>query len=335
MRTVHIVAVVAQTPVGLTAESSAAAVRARLSRVKEHPFLIDGAGQKLRCARCESVDAAILGADRLIALTRQSLQAMSRALRLRTPLRIPLWLALPEPRPGFSTAHAESVRQSVSKLVVPGISLLSVEEAGNGHAGVLCGMEQGVRALSEGRTELCLVGGVDSYFEAETLNWLDSERRIARDGIRSGFSPGEGACWLALADDRTRMQLGLPSLGIIRSIATATEKRSIDSEEGLLGEALTEVVNRAAADLADRSAQIDSVYCDINGERHRTDEWGFTLLRSGALFRDGTDYVTGVSEWGDMGAATAALSCLLATQAWQRGYATGPRGAMILEQGNA
>jgi len=344
---VHIVAVVAQTPVGLTAESSAAAVRARVSRIKEHPFMVDATGQKLRCALCESVEPAILGAERLSLLTQRSLHAMGAALHLRTPLRspVPLLLALPESRPGFSRSHAESVLRSLSATAVPEIMQLSIEQAGDGHAGVFCGMEQGVRAVSEGRTELCLVGGVDSYFDAETLDWLDSERRIARDGIRSGFSPGEGVCLLALADDVTRRQLGLPSLGVIRSVTTAMEKRSIDSDEGLQGEAVTEVVNRATATLPSGTAVIDSVYCDLNGERHRTDEWGFTLLRTGALFRDGTDYITGVSEWGDLGAATAALNCMLATQAWQRGYAMGPRallwggswnglrGTMILEQG--
>lgn len=344
---VHIVAAVALTPVGFTAEAAAAAVRARISRVKEHPFLVDGVGQKLRCGLCEPVDPTILGAERIIELTRRNMQAMAAALRMKTPLRsrVPLLLALPDLRPGFATSHAETVLRSLSATSVPGIGPLSIEHAGSGHAGVLCGMEQGVRAVSEGRTELCLVGGVESYFDADTLDWLDSERRIARDGIRSGFSPGEGACLLALADDVTRRQLALPSFGVIRSVATAMEKRSIDSDEGLLGEAVTEVLNRAAAELADRAAPIDSVYCDINGERHRTDEWGFTLLRSGTLFRDGTDYITGVSEWGDMGAASAALNCMLATQAWQRGYATGTRalvwggswnglrGALILEQG--
>jgi 3-oxoacyl-[acyl-carrier-protein] synthase-1 len=85
------------------------------------------------------------------------------------------------------------------------------------------------------------------------------------------------------------------------------------------------------------------VYCDVNGERVRTDDWGFALLRTNALFRDGTDYTMSVSECGDIGAATAGLSCILAAQAWQRGYAHGPlalvsgaswgglRGAAVLE----
>lgn len=150
---------------------------------------------------------------------------------------------------------------------------------------------------------------------------------------------------LILASETLRDRRLLPSLAGVIGAATAQERRSLADDAGLLGEAVTDVVIQVSASLAARQQRIECVYCDINGERHRVDEWGFTLLRTGTLFRDGTDYVSAVSNWGDMGAATGGLNCVLATQAWRRGYAKGPhallwggswgglRAAVLLEEG--
>jgi hypothetical protein len=70
-------------------------------------------------------------------------------------------------------------------------------------------------------------------------------------------------------------------------------------------------------------------------------------MRTGELFRDPSAYLTAVSRIGDLGAATGALSCVLAAQAWARGYASGPnalvagsswsglRGAVLLTSGES
>jgi 3-oxoacyl-[acyl-carrier-protein] synthase-1 len=90
---------------------------------------------------------------------------------------------------------------------------------------------------------------------------------------------------------------------------------------------------------------ISDTYADINGERARTEDWGFTLMRTAQCFVDGTAYVSAVGRCGDVGAATGALGCALAVQSWQREAAKGPRalvwagswgglrGAAVLERG--
>jgi 3-oxoacyl-[acyl-carrier-protein] synthase I len=88
--------------------------------------------------------------------------------------------------------------------------------------------------------------------------------------------------------------------------------------------ALTEAVHGATASLAGPNERVDDVYCDLNGERYRSEEWGLTLLRSAERFVDGTRTTTATGSWGDMGAASGALSCVLAARAWARDYAAGP-----------
>ena len=171
-----------------------------------------------------------------------------------------------------------------------------------------------------------------------------SWRLVGRGGrIRGGFPPGEGAAAVVIAGPHWAARLGLKPLARVRGVATGQEPRSIDSVEGLLGEGLTDVVRRAAQVLRLPDERVDDIYCDINGERHRTDEWGFTILRAWQVFRDGTAYTTNVGHWGDLGASSAAVNCVLAVQAWRRRYASGAkamiwgsspegqRGAVILE----
>ncbi len=344
-RSVHIVAVAARTAVGLTAEGTAAAVRADVSRIRQHPFMLDAAGDKLRCGYDRGVDPALFGADRMFSLARRAVaEAAAKVTRERPcPVPVRVLLALPEPRPGFSSRDASRLARRLGEAPPARIPAVRVEQSEAGHAGALGGLERAVRDIGQGAEDLCFVGGVDSYLEAETLDWLEAERRLARAEVRGGFPPGEGAAMLAVASDAARSALGLPSLARIRTVACAREKRDPKCDEGLLGEAMTEAIRRAAGALRWPGEILADVYCDINGERSRADDWGFALLRTASAFRDGTDYRTAVSQCGDVGAASAALSCVLAVQAWQRGYANGPlalacgstwtglRGAAILE----
>ncbi len=324
--TVHIVAVAARTAVGLTAESTAAAVRAGVSRVREHPFMVDAAGDALRCGYDSGIDPALFGADRMFPLAQHALAEIAAKLTSQRPCPAPVrvLLALPEPRPGFSSDDATRLARRLGEAPSAKLTAVRVEQSEAGHSGALGGLERALRDISQGVEDLCIVGGVESYLEADTLDWLDAERRLARAEIRSGFPPGEGAAMLAVASDAARSALGLPSLARVRTVACAHEKRDPSCDEGLLGEAMTEALRRATGSLQQPGEILADVYCDINGERSRTDDWGFALLRTASAFRDGTDYRTAVSQCGELGSATAPLSCVIAVQAWQRGYAKGP-----------
>ena len=333
-RNVYIVAVAARTAVGPTAEGTAAAVRAGVSRVREHPFMVDAAGDLLKCGLDGGIAPTLFGVDRMLALAHHALAEIAAKLTSQRPYPVPVrvLLALPEPRPGFSSEDATRLARKLGEAPPAKLAGVRVEQTETGHAGALAGLERAVRDIGQGTYDLCIVGGVDSYLEADTLDWLDGEKRLARAEIRSGFPPGEGAAMLAVASDAARSALGLPSLARVRTVACAREKRDPKCDEGLLGEGLTEALRRAAATLRPSGEVLADVYLDINGERSRTDDWGFALMRTAKAFRDGTDYRTAVSLCGEIGAASGALSCVLAVQAWQRGYG---HGALALASGSS
>ncbi|NTX11908.1 hypothetical protein HUA76_14000 [Myxococcus sp. CA056] len=328
---VKIAATGARTPVGASAESAAAAVRARISRIAEHPILMDGAGRPLACARDPLLEFSVRGAERLAALAVSSLGEVLEKLQREASLDtvVPVYLALPEPRPGFESGDAESVSAAIQRIALRGKARLDVEVLLEGHAGALRALELATERMSKRMCDLCIVGGVDSYLEAETLEWLEEGRKVARRGTRDGFIPGEAAGMIALTTQTARTKLRLPSLATLRSVATEHEARPMDSDEGALGEALSKALARASQGLVIPGECLDDIYCDINGERYRSDEWGFVALRQSRALRDASAYTSAVRSWGDVGAATAALNCVLAVQSWRRLYARGPRALVV------
>ncbi|QSQ14122.1 hypothetical protein [Myxococcus landrumensis] len=326
---VELVAVGARTPVGLTAESSAAAVRAGISRYAEYPF-IDPRGELVVVAADRLLDSRIEGRDRLVPMAEsafaQVLAKLGDEAVHQGGLRV--LLALPETRPGFSEDDAAWVTDALMAFFRTKASSVRVELAGRGHAGAIRAVELAVWECSKGSDNLFLVAGVDSYHHTETFAWLERNRRFAQPGIRGGFTPGEGAGCLAMASARLRGRLRLPQLAIVRGVCTAQENLLRDSDTGSLGAGMTQAIQGAITGLELPREGLDLLYTDINGERYRSEEWGFAVLRTPSVWKS-PRYRAPSDCWGDMGAALGALGGILAVQAFARGYARSPR-AMVM-----
>src|SRR5207248_2858833 len=84
-----------------------------------------------------------------------------------------------------------------------------------GHAAGMAALEAATERMRHEALAACLVGGVDSYFHADTVKWLDANRQLLGEVARSGFVPGEGAGFCLLMSDEARARLGLDSLARI------------------------------------------------------------------------------------------------------------------------
>jgi 3-oxoacyl-[acyl-carrier-protein] synthase-1 len=321
---VSIVAVAARTPVGLTAPASAAAVRAGISRVGAHPFMLDGRGEPLRMAVDMQLDPKLLGGRRLAALARSALAELEDQLGANLLRAAEIFMSLPEGRPGFSEQDANDVVDAVKQN--QGFRPAAVTLAGRGHAGALRATSAAVDRLRQGR-DLCVVVGADSYADADTIDWLDKNRQLAGEDVRSGFIPGEAAGAIVVTTGTARRSLRLASLAEVRGVGTALESRLIKSKADVVGEGLYTAIAAATRELTLPDEAIDDVYSDINGERYRTDEWGFAVLRLGRAIRQ-SGYHAPSTSWGDVGAASGTLGCVLAARSWSRGYAAG-RSALV------
>lgn len=325
-RSVHIVALAARTPVGLTPETAAAAVRAGLSRVQEHPFMVDSLGEPLRAACDPGLDPTLLGWRRILALGQSAMQQLGARLvatKLAHGTRVSVMLGLPELRPGWTDQHAISTIAGIAGLELPGSPTLMVEDVARGHAAALEGLRVGYERIRAGTLDWCIAGGVDSYLDADTLDWLAEHRQLKTEQTRASFFPGEASGFVLLAGGDVIHSLALTSLAEVSGVASAREHALIKTGDVNVGRGLAIAVDRACDSNTQSGSRVNDIYCDINGERYRSEEWGLALLRIQEHVVDGTAYHLPVSCWGDVGAASGALFVALAARAWSRGYARG------------
>lgn len=326
---VNIVSTGARTPIGLASLPAAAALRAQISGVREHPFIVDQVGDPIPGALDALLDPGIMGTERLISMAENALREVCEPLsgEERTSIpRLPVYLGLPEIRPGFTENDAEIVCDGIYQLKGLPIELSAVNIFAEGHAAGLSAFSAATGQIKQGAIEACLVGGVDSYFQPDTIEWLNENRQLFGANSRSGFVPGEGSGFCLLMAERIRTKLSLKALAQVLSVATDRDTKLIKTSDICLGEGLTVAVQDAISGLSPPVEKIiNEIICDINGERYRSEEWGFACLRLTKYFDDPTAYQSPAGCWGDLGAASGPLFAMLACQAADRGYAKGHR----------
>ena len=346
---IHIVAYEACTAVGLTAASFAAAVRAGISGVGDHPFMVDDTGDPLQSALVPTIDPTLSGPERLAALAWGPVERLGQQLSLLNEHDVMVLITLPEHRPGWTLEDEQVLVARLTEYcssVIGSSTRLKLQVVARGHAGSLAAINQAVKAIRVLDCSAAIVLGVDSYFEADTIDWLLEHQQLITAETRSSFLPGEAAAILVLMDGAVRRTLQLPSLAIIRGSSVGNERVLIkDDEEESFGLGMTEAVSQAAATLKLPEEAVTDIYLDINGERYRSQEWAFVALRAWHVFRDPTAYIAPADLYGDVGAASGTLFVILAAQAWAQACALGPhamlcagseaglRGVVILAQG--
>lgn len=323
MRPVYVAALGARTPVGLLAETSAAALRAGISRLQWLPTVLDPFGDPVRGAMDGRLDPALRGWQRLAALAASPLVEVGTKLTVSSgwPYPIDVILALPESRPGWTPSDAACIAQALAGSTLPRLGSLRVTLGAQGHAGVLAGIHAAAQHIAAGALHLCIVGGVDSYFEPDTILWLQQNSQLAMEDIPIGFSPGEAAGFVALASADALRTLQVAPLAKVLGSCTTQEQCLIKTDAINLGKGLTAAVAGAAEGLPARA--IETIYGDINGERYRSEEWGFVALAL-SVCSDPCAYEVPSAFWGDVGAASGALFTTLSVAGWQRNYAAGP-----------
>lgn len=342
---VAIVACGARTPVGLTAWTSAASVRAGISRLYLHPYLIDQYGDAMRVGMDGVMSEDLAGEDRMFVMAESALREVCRELGSFLP-RAGLYLGLPESRPGWSTDAGMPLAHALIHRVAPELPLEHVSVLPLGHAAAIEGVARAVKALRAEEHELVIVGGVDSYLHVDTLEWLDENGQLYNDrDSRSSFVPGEGAGFCALALPSWCRAHRVPMLARVVGIGIAEEPNRIKTETVCVGEGLSEAVREATSGLSLPEEKIGDTFCDLNGERYRTEEFAFCTLRNHHPFEDANHFIAPADRWGDVGAASGVLLTICAVASGMRRYARaghamvfagsegGLRGAVVLRLG--
>ena len=334
------------TSVGVDAPMTAASVRAGITRFEETPF-IDLGGEPMIVAAASFLPYDVRGVDRLVALAvpavREALEPLAARVGAAVAARrIPLYLGTPTARPGWSRDLDAQFRTRLVEERDLALSASDVHVAALGHAAGVAAVATGAELIATGRADLVLAGGIDSYQDVHTLEWLDANRRLHSERNLDGFVPGEGAGFVLLSSLRMAQHLGVPVLARVCAAAVTREPFPIESTGVCVGTGLTDAFHRVFGDL-DSDARADWTLCDLNGESSRATEWTYAYVRSGRKHRDPLEIWHPADCYGDIGAASAAVMSALAIRAWSRHYARGPRcliwassdegarGALLLE----
>lgn len=334
----------ARTAVGSSAPATAAAVRAGIAAMAQHPYMIDHMGNPMMVCRDPTLPIELSMTDRLVELAlgaaREALEALPEKSRDLMPM--PVWVALPEQRPGLPEYFEHDFFRRLSAGLSDRVHVQQMNCRPLGHAGGLYCMEQAIEWLQRGESRFCLVGGVDSYLDADMLEWLDDQEQLHSETAIWGFCPGEGAGFCLLASGTIAASHSLTASIEVLAAATAQEPNRIKTETVCIGIGLSEAFKKALASLP-RDDRVHYTICDMNGEPYRGNEYGFSVLRNPGKFADDEDFMTPADCWGDVGAASGLLFVVLASFAAQKGYAPGPyvllwassegglRGAVLLK----
>jgi len=194
----------------------------------------------------------------------------------------------------------------------------------DGHAAGLMAVDRAVQGIRSGQFSICLAGGIETYLLSKVLLRLEQRDQLHGGSNTWGFIPGEAAGFCLLASASAADRLGVEKLGEILATAHDQEKNVIGSQTVCLGEGLSKAVRRALDAIPDRGLKIDQIYCDMNGEPYRADEFGFTMQRVSRRLVSADQFFTPADCWGDVGAASGPLSLVLAIVAGRKGYSLGP-----------
>lgn len=315
----------ANTAVGRGAWASAAAVRAGVSGFTQHPYMIDTAGEPMRAAIAPWIDIGLQGVDRFEALL---IPAIEEALAVLegAPASVSRWafaLALPSLRPGLPQRLGAELQSRVTRRFNAVFGGAATFEAG--HAAGLLGLQAACAKLRQGALDACVVAGVESWLEPETLEWLEQNDQLHGAGPLNnawGFIPGEAGAALLVMREIVARELQLPLLAGVLGVGVAHEPKRIKTETVCIGEGLTAAF-RDALTAMPAGAKVSDIYCDMNGEPYRADEFGFTALRTKEYFESAGDFMAPADCWGDVSAAGGLLHAMLACAAAHKGYARG------------
>lgn len=319
---IRVVGLGARTAVGASAATTAAAVRGGVSGVSLHEQFRDQGGKPVPFAADPVIDPKAplwrRMAEMLQAAGEEALAGAGGEASVSPNCCV---IALPEPRPGLPVDIGRILATEQARCL--DLPPDAVRTIACGNAGGLMAMQAAAQWLAQGKVKTVLVLGVDSYFDAGTLRSLEIHCRLKSSNVRGGFAPGEAAGAVFLMRSRAAESANPPIPARIRAVATAVEPHPLRASTPCIGEGLTAAISAATANLRLPAEQIAFTYCDLNGERFRSEEFMFAQVRTQDAFVDANNYLSPADCWGDVGAASGPLYVALASESKLRGYAKG------------
>jgi 3-oxoacyl-[acyl-carrier-protein] synthase-1 len=195
--------------------------------------------------------------------------------------------------------------------------------------------------LDEGRCEAVAVGGVDTQYDADSVEGLLIAERLFDGRNVDSMTPGEGAAFLLVTRPATAHRAGLAPRAVIEAASVDAEPGAMFADEPCTGAALARVMRAAAGCAGRRGRPVGWIVGDLTNESYRAFELQLALPRAfagGGLDDGGAGHLVLAAEslrrdflpfrFGDLGAATMVTAAVIASEAFVRGDPR-PRGCLV------
>lgn len=307
------------TSVGLTAPSSCAAIRAKLTNPSETRF-IDSGGEWIM-AHQVTLDQPWRGLAKLAKMAAMAIEEGLGDVPRDEWVQIPLLLCVAEPeRPGRLDGLAglddrlfTDIQAELGAKFAPQSAVVA-----HGRVGVAVALAQARKLLASG-CDRVLVAATDSLLTWPTLSHYEREDRLLTARNSNGFMPGEGAGALLVgAGEGEAGELVCTGIGFGREAA------HIDSGEPLRAEGLSIAIKAALADAGCAMHDMDFRITDLSGEQYYFKEAALALSRTLRQRKEEFDIWHPAECTGEQGAAAGLAVVALADAACRKAFTKGP-----------
>jgi 3-oxoacyl-[acyl-carrier-protein] synthase-1 len=304
---IYVVGYGAVTSLGATSEVAMAAVRAGITRmILDDPDDNDEEGQMTNIAPVSTLEPEDIR-TRGQSILRRAVDEALRPVDRRSSLRLGIWVA------GPSALTPELTINDVMAQTEAFGATTTAYVGGHGSA-PLAALPQVIHALGQQEIDLALLAAFDVRTDPASLAaGLAAERTIG-PGRHWGHVPGDAAAAVLFCGSGGLARAGLTAQLTLVAAGTGHEPVLPGGATPCLGTGLTEAIAAALASLP-KNAKVDVVVADINGERGRSDEWGFTIPRIREQLRDPDALLVPASSWGDCGTVNGLLAVGLVSSA--------------------
>ncbi len=325
--------------------------RAEIAAHGETPFRLPE-GQKATQLHIRTLPPRAQGVERMIPLLRALLAphlARLEALGRKPRVAVALGLAerFAEGMGGTVAAERRLIEAEVAGLAKAAGIEPAVLTVPRGHASAAFAAITLGRALAAGSLDAAVLGGLDSYFDADVIDRLAAEKRLFDGHHLETFIPGEGGAFLLLARREVARRCRWPVHALLEAAATDQEPAALDGELPIAADALSRTLRAICDPLEAERRGVDIWFSDLTHERWRVQEWQLALPRASVGVSPGEPALELLVPFlGDLGAATLPTAAALAVEGFTRGdppggtclacaSSAGPdRGALLMTEGD-
>lgn len=262
------------TGVGLSAQTSCAAIRCGLNNFTETRF-ISRTGTWIVGSEVP-LDRSWRGVSKLakmaVLAARECLDALPK---MSADVLVPLVLCVAEEdrpgrMPGLGGPLLLEIERQLSVRFHPQSSVIA-----QGRVGGAIAFLRAQKLIHEDRHPYVILLGVDSYLGGQTLSAFEERDRLLTPANSNGFVPGEGASAVLLAAPGQEKHVKL----ICHAPGFASEGATLESGRPLRGDGMVKAVRSALTAATVGLEHVDHRISDVSGEQYRFKEVALATIR--------------------------------------------------------